>query len=45
VLAKRKKPFTDGEMLKEAFLEAGDLLFSSFKNKSEIISAIKDIRH
>jgi hypothetical protein len=41
VLAKRKKPFTDREMMKEAFLEAGDSLFSSFKNKSEIISAIR----
>jgi hypothetical protein len=31
-------------MAKEAFLEASDSLFDSFKNKSEIISAIKDLQ-
>jgi hypothetical protein len=41
---KQKKSFADGEMVKEAFLEASDSLFDSFKNKSEIISAIKDVQ-
>lgn len=44
VLAKHKKPFADGEMIKKAFLEASDSLFDSFKNKNEIISAIKDVQ-
>ncbi|GFQ98186.1 uncharacterized protein TNCT_312181 [Trichonephila clavata] len=44
-LAKHKKPFAGGEMIKKkAFLEASDSLFDSFKNKNEIISAIKDIQ-
>jgi hypothetical protein len=44
VLAKHEKHFTNGEMVKQAFLEASDSLFDSSKNKSEIISAIKDIQ-
>lgn len=44
VLAQHKKPLADGEMIKEAFLEASESLFQSFKNKNEIVSAIKDIQ-
>ena len=44
VLAKHKKPFQDGEMVKEAFIEAADSLFENFKNKNEIMSAIKNLQ-
>ncbi|XP_067937246.1 general transcription factor II-I repeat domain-containing protein 2A-like [Watersipora subatra] len=44
VLAKHKKPFQDGAMVKEAFMEAADSLFVDFKNKDEIMSAIKDVQ-
>lgn len=44
ILAKHKKPFNDGEMVKEAFIEGGEVLFANFKNKSEIMSAIKDMQ-
>ena len=44
VLAKHKKPFEDGEMLKEAFIAGGEALFANFKNKAEIISAIQDLQ-
>jgi hypothetical protein len=40
---KHKKPFDDGIMVKEAFIEAAESLFSTHKNKSEIISTIKNI--
>ncbi|GFW11751.1 general transcription factor II-I repeat domain-containing protein 2A [Trichonephila clavipes] len=43
VLIKRKKPFEDGELIKEAFCKAGEVLFHDFKNKSEIISSINNI--
>ena len=44
VLAKHKKAFQDGEIIKEAFLEAADSLFENTKNKSEIVSSIKDLQ-
>jgi len=44
VLAKHKKPFKDGEIVKEAFLEAVDSLFGNFKNKTEIVKAIKEVQ-
>ena len=44
VLAKHKKSFQFGEMVKEAFMEAADSLFVDFKNKDEIMFAIKDIQ-
>ena len=43
VLLKHKKPFQDGEIFKEAFLEAAESLYENFKNKSEIMSAIKEV--
>lgn len=44
VLAKRRKPFEDGEFIKEAFREAADELFNNFKNKSEIVAAIESLQ-
>nr|XP_022908263.1 general transcription factor II-I repeat domain-containing protein 2A-like [Onthophagus taurus] len=44
VLAKHKKPYQDGEIFKEAFLEASEKLFCNFKNKNEILNAIKDLQ-
>lgn len=43
ILMKNKKSFEDGELVKEAFVKAGEVLFADFKNKSEIMSAIKDV--
>lgn len=43
LLAKKKKPFVDGEIIKEAFLTAADSVFQNFKNKTEIIAAIQAI--
>ena len=44
MLAKHKKAFQDGEIIREAFLEAADSLFENTKNKSEIVSSIKDLQ-
>ncbi|KAL7369700.1 hypothetical protein ABVT39_005989 [Epinephelus coioides] len=44
VLAKHKKSFEDSEVVKEAFIEAADALFDEFKNKTEIVAAIKDVQ-
>ncbi|KAF0751864.1 zinc finger BED domain-containing protein 5-like [Aphis craccivora] len=44
VLAKNKKSFQTGEIVKQAFLEGADALFENFKNKSEILSAINDLQ-
>lgn len=44
VLAKHNKPFKDGNIVKEAFLEAADSLFDHFKNKTEIVDAIKGVQ-
>ncbi len=43
VLAKKKKTFEDGETVKECWLEASESLFENFKNKAEIITAIKSM--
>lgn len=43
LLIKRKKPFEDGEMIKEAMYKAGEVLFYDFKNKKDILSSINDI--
>ncbi|XP_057671177.1 protein FAM200C-like [Diorhabda carinulata] len=45
ILAKHKKPFEDGSVVKEAFIEAGDTLFGDFKNKTEIMSAIRELQN
>ncbi|XP_057667227.1 general transcription factor II-I repeat domain-containing protein 2A-like [Diorhabda carinulata] len=44
ILAKHKKPFEDGSVVKEAFIEAGETLFGDFKNKIEIMSAIRELQ-
>ncbi len=41
ILAKKKKPFKGGELLKEAFITGADCLFEGFSNKREIMSAIQ----
>lgn len=43
-LAKRKKSFKDGELVKEALIETADALFGEFKNKTEIVAAIEDMQ-
>ncbi|GFT74226.1 dimer_Tnp_hAT domain-containing protein [Trichonephila clavipes] len=40
LLAKKKKPFIDAEIMQEAMLVAADSLFDDFKNKTEILGAI-----
>ncbi|KAL3286507.1 hypothetical protein HHI36_001012 [Cryptolaemus montrouzieri] len=44
ILAKHKKPFEDGSVVKEAFIEEVEILFGDFKNKTEIISAIRELQ-
>lgn len=44
LIVKNKKSFRDGEMVKEAFVEAADSLFRDFKNKSEILFSIKALQ-
>ena len=39
-----KKSLQDGEIVREAFIKDADLLFMDFKNKNEIMSAIKDFQ-
>ena len=43
-IIKHKKSFQDGEMVKEAFIEAADALFRDYKNKTEIVNAIKAVQ-
>ena len=42
-IAKRGKPFTDGEYIKEAFLSSSAVLFDGLPNKETIKARIKDI--
>lgn len=44
LIVKNKKSFQDGEMVKEAFVEAADSLFRDFKNKPEILPSIKALQ-
>ncbi|XP_072769214.1 general transcription factor II-I repeat domain-containing protein 2-like [Nerophis lumbriciformis] len=44
IIVNNKKSFQDGEMVKEAFVEAADSLFRNFKNKAEILSSIKAVQ-
>uniref|UniRef100_A0A8C1NJA8 Uncharacterized protein n=1 Tax=Cyprinus carpio TaxID=7962 RepID=A0A8C1NJA8_CYPCA len=43
LLAKHKKPFTDGELYKEAMVAAADTLFKDLKNKEDITNAIESV--
>ncbi|XP_059162018.1 general transcription factor II-I repeat domain-containing protein 2A-like [Physella acuta] len=42
-IAKRGKPFTDGEYIKDCFIVGAEELFRDFKNKTEIMKKIKDL--
>ncbi|GBM90109.1 hypothetical protein AVEN_185848-1 [Araneus ventricosus] len=42
-IAKRGKPFTDGEYVKDCLIRASEELFRDFKNKAEIMKKIKDL--
>jgi hypothetical protein len=35
ILAKKKKPFEDGNVIQECLVVAGDSLFNGFKNKTD----------
>lgn len=43
ILAKHKKPFTDGELFKEAMLSTAETIFHDFKNKDDIKSALRAV--
>lgn len=43
-IASDRITFKDGEVVKEAFIEAVGVLFGHFKNKMEIVSTIKDMQ-
>ncbi|GBN63914.1 hypothetical protein AVEN_135852-1, partial [Araneus ventricosus] len=42
-IAKRGKPFTDSEYVKDCFIRASKELFRDFKKKAEIMKKIKDL--
>lgn len=42
VIAKRGKPFCDGEYIKDLMLETAPFLFKDFSNKDKIMQRIKD---
>ena len=44
LIAKKCKPFTEGEFVKDCFLEAAENLLEGLKNKKEIIAAIQDLQ-
>lgn len=44
ILAMHKKPFADGNIIKESMLAASEILFQEFKNKKEIMLAIKEVQ-
>jgi hypothetical protein len=43
-MVKKKKPFEDGNVIKECLVVAGDSLFNEFKNKTEISNASKEVQ-
>lgn len=44
-IAKKGKSFTDGEYIKNCFINASEELFRDFKNKAEILNKIKTYRY
>ena len=40
-IAKRGKPYTDGEYIKSCFINASEELFRDFKNKADILKKLK----
>lgn len=43
LLAKHKKPFTDGELMKEAMTITTNTVFKDFKNKDDITAALSSV--
>ncbi|XP_036275872.1 general transcription factor II-I repeat domain-containing protein 2A isoform X2 [Pipistrellus kuhlii] len=42
-IAKRGKPYTDGEYIKSCFINVSEKLFRDFKNKGDILKKIKEL--
>ncbi|KAK1345432.1 hypothetical protein QTO34_007889 [Cnephaeus nilssonii] len=42
-IAKRGKPYTDGEYIKSCFINASEELFRDFNNKADILKKIKEL--
>ncbi|GFW23289.1 general transcription factor II-I repeat domain-containing protein 2A [Trichonephila clavipes] len=42
-IAKRGKPYTDGEYIKNCFINASEELFQDFKSKADILKRIKEL--
>ena len=42
-IAKRGKPFTDGNFIKEVFINCSKVLFEDLPNKNSILSRIKNL--
>ncbi|GFS68209.1 general transcription factor II-I repeat domain-containing protein 2A [Trichonephila clavipes] len=42
-LAKRGKPYIDGEYIKNCFINASEELFQDFKNKADILKRVKEL--
>ncbi|GFW75578.1 SCAN domain-containing protein 3 [Trichonephila clavipes] len=42
-IAKRGKPYTDGEYIKNCFINASEELFQDFKNKADILKRIREL--
>ena len=43
LLAKHKKPFTDGDLIKEAMAITAETVFNNFKNKNDIRTALRGV--
>ena len=43
IIAKYQKPFSDGEFVKECFLESGATLYSDYSNKNSIMKQIENL--
>lgn len=44
IIAQNRKPYEDGELIKDAFLGAADTLFNNFENKGDIMFAIQSVQ-
>jgi uncharacterized protein YydD (DUF2326 family) len=44
MLAMKRKPFEDGNVITECLVVAGNSLFNEFKNRNELCSAIKEVQ-
>ena len=43
IIARHGKPLSDGDYIKESWLECASYLFEDFQNKDKIIQRIKDL--